>query len=193
MAREGRGWLSSLDLVPDHARAEIEWAKKQLDARERTQADILFELNDRLEALGVDPISKSAFNRASVRQDIARRAIADLKYIMSDSVSPSGEEIDKGNVLLSEMVKNLMLASILARDGDVNTKETLELAKAFHHLTAGQKLSGEQRAQRDKAFVTQTEEAIDKAVKATGLSAEQAARLRRDILGVRPQAETSGG
>ena len=66
-ARQTRGRLSSLDLLPEDCTDDVVWAMGELNARKRSQADILFELNDRLAVKGCDIISKSAFNRRAVR------------------------------------------------------------------------------------------------------------------------------
>lgn len=46
---EKRGQLSSLDLLPDEAQDDLVWAIGELNRRQRTQTDILFEFNDRSE------------------------------------------------------------------------------------------------------------------------------------------------
>lgn len=46
--------LSSIDMLPEEAADDIVWATQQLAQRTRTQQDILFELNDRLEAKGIE-------------------------------------------------------------------------------------------------------------------------------------------
>ena len=78
---EGRGRLSSIDLLPEEAQDDILWALGELNQRQRTQADILFELNDRLEAKGFEAISKSAFNRNSTKLAARSRRIAERQQI----------------------------------------------------------------------------------------------------------------
>lgn len=190
---DGRGRLSSLDLVPDEGRDEIHWAFVELNKRERSQADILFELNDRLAVHGIDPISKSAFNRAAVRASIAARNVAEMRQVFAGIADQfSAKDIDDSNVVIGEMIKNMLMAVIQSVDGVIDAKGAMELAKGFHHVAAGQKLSAEQRAKRAAEFETKAEAAIETVVKATGLTAEQAAQLRRDLLGVRTPGASGG-
>ena len=65
--RPGRGRLSSLDLLPVDAEADVIWAMGELRARKRLQIDILDSFNLRLTTKGLGPISASAFGRAAMR------------------------------------------------------------------------------------------------------------------------------
>lgn len=187
----GRGRLSSLDLVPEEGQEDVRWAYEQLNKRERTAADILFELNDRLTARGLEEftISKSAFNRKSVA--IARAAdrikmSRDIFAGIADQLTP--ENIDKGNIALAEFIKSLIAEIISqAEDGGLSADEAMKLARGFQAVVLAQKQSTDRRSKAEKdeaARVEKTADALGVAAKEAGLSAETIARLRRDFLGI---------
>lgn len=64
----GRGRLCSLDMLPQQAKEDVAWSEAQLLARKLPQTAILTELNSRLSAKGLSPISRAAFNRFAKRQ-----------------------------------------------------------------------------------------------------------------------------
>lgn len=142
---EGRGRLSSMDLVPEHAQGEIIWATRELNKRERSQEDIRFELNDRLAALGAGPISRSAFNRKSMRLAVLRKKITMSREIFAGLADEfTADKVDENTVALGEVLK--MTIADLASDGEErSTKEVLDIARAFSAITTGQKASTERR------------------------------------------------
>lgn len=187
----GRGRLSSLDLVPEEGQEDVRWAYEQLNQRDTSAADILFQLNDRLtgKGLGEFKISKSAFNRKSVA--IARAASRikmsrDIFAGIADQLTP--ENIDKGNIALAEFIKSLIAEIISqAEDGGLSADEAMKLARGFQAVVLAQKQSTDRRSKAEKdeaARVEKTADALDVAAKEAGLSAETIARLRRDFLGM---------
>jgi len=178
--REGRGQLNSLDLIPEHAQHEVQWALGQLKQRQRTQTDILFEFNDRLEALGVEPISKSAFYRCSMRTAVMARRMAERREIMAgiaESYTP--ESIDQENMVLGQMLKTL-IAEILD-DPDLPPKEALSLARAYREIIQGQKSSTENLQKQKDAAIQKAEQAVDAAVEHGSIDQERAAEILAQI------------
>lgn len=57
------GRRTSVELLPPKADEAVAWAEQMLIERRASQRDIGAELNRRLVALGLDPISKSTFGR----------------------------------------------------------------------------------------------------------------------------------
>ena len=94
--------LSSIDLVPEHAQDDIVWAIGELNQRLRTQADILFELNDRLATKGVEPISASAFNRKALKLRAAQIRLDEVNKLLEVEL-PSEESDTLGGFIYSEM------------------------------------------------------------------------------------------
>ncbi|ODT20476.1 MAG: hypothetical protein ABS35_19615 [Kaistia sp. SCN 65-12] len=172
--------LNSLDLVPDHARDDIVWAMGEMNQRQRTQADILFELNDRLGTKGVDPISASAFSRASVR--LRKRAMQlDERRTMyaglAEKLTP--EEIGQHDIILAEFLKTLI--DELLDAPDITPKQALELSRAHRETVMAQRASADHRwrtqdAEREK-LVKAAEDAIG-AVEKSGRAVDGSEILR---------------
>lgn len=183
--KEGRGRLSSLDLVPDECQDDVRWAIGELNKRTRTQGDILFELNDRLEAKGCLPISRSSFNRSSVRLAAAARRLAEARHIF-EGLAPhfTPEKIDEGNIGLGEVIKTLIFE--LTDPGEVGhtPKEAMELARAYLATIQGQRLSSDRRQRLQKEFATKTGAAIDQVAKTKGLTADTVDEIKAKILGL---------
>lgn len=189
MARDGRGRLASIDLVPEEAQDDIAWAMGELNKRSRTQADILFELNDRLAAKGVDPVSKSAFNRRAVRVANAARRLAESRALF-EGIAPqfTPERIDETNIVIGELIK-MLIAEMLDSDASAFTpKNSMEMARAYLATIQGQKLSAERRTKLAAEFEKKAGEAIAKVGRAKGLTQETVDTLRAEILGVRKEA-----
>lgn len=185
--REGRGQLSSIDLLPDEAQDDIVWACEQLDERRRTQTDILFELNDRLEAKGLAGISKTAFNRFSVKRAMMGRRLAEQRQIFAGLADRfSAADVDQNNVILGEIVK-MAISELLQRDaGALAPKGVMELARAYASTIAGQKASLERReSAREKtlAAVDAAAQAIEQSRPGVDLSAA-VKRIREEIYGL---------
>ncbi len=74
--RKGRGRLDSFDLMPEDGQEDLAWAMTELNKRVRPQSVILEELNGRLADKNLPLISKSAFNRKSIRVSTASRRLS---------------------------------------------------------------------------------------------------------------------
>jgi hypothetical protein len=180
--REGRGRLSSIDLLPPEAGDAITWALGELNRRQRTQADILFELNDKLAVVGVSPISKSAFNRVSMRQSDRARRISERQQIyagVAEHLTP--EAVAKNDLILGEFLKTLIDELL---DGDVSTKGAMELSRAYRDIIAGQHQSLKATADAEAKLAKRTAAAIDAVAKVKGLTADTVTEIKSRILGV---------
>lgn len=180
----GRGRLSSLDTIPEEGYDDIVWAMEQLNERRRTQADILFELNDRLEAKGIEGISKSAFNRAAIRTASAARRIQEARAVFA-GIAPqfTPESIDENSIVLGEVIKTLILE--LIDQPNATPKNAMELARAFLATIQGQKLSADRRRKLEADMKEQAAAAIDRVAEAKGLTAETVGAIKAQILGVK--------
>ena len=132
-------------MLPDEAQDDIIWAMGELNARRRSQADILFELNDLLEVKGIDPISRSAFNRKSM--SLAKRAMQldERRHVyagIAEKLTP--EEVGKADLVLGEFLK-ILLDQISLKD-DLDSKNLQELGRAYKDIIVGQRHSAEHRA-----------------------------------------------
>lgn len=184
--REGRGQLSSIDLLPDDAEAEIMWALEQLRERAMPQTGILAEFNARLADRGIGKVSKSAFSRWSIRKAIQFRRLDEVRAITSDVVSGLGTDgADQVTVAVAEMLKAAIYEQL---EGQQDTKGILELSRALGSAVAAQKTSAEHRRRLEEQVNAQVAKAADRAgdaAREAGLSADRVAQLRRDVLGVR--------
>ena len=154
----GRGRLSSIDQLPEEAQEDVIWAVGELNRRQRTQADILFELNDRLGAKGVDPISKSAFNRSSMRLAAMSSRLNEARRIF-EGLAPqfTPERVDENTIALGEFIK-LLVFELAQNEGEtLGTKGAMELARAHLAVIQGQKISTERPHQADEKHGRQTD------------------------------------
>ncbi|RKR03589.1 DUF3486 family protein [Maricaulis maris] len=185
--RQGRGRLSTLDLLPDEADGDILWLNEELREGRRLQIDLLEEFNARLADKGIGSISKSAFSRYSVRKATQFRQLDETRRISVELADMLGvDSSDKMTIALSEMLK--MAAFRIAEGGNLGTKDVMELARATQSLTSAQKASADYRRQLQDEFNERVEDGADRAeviAREAGLSADRIAQLRREFLGVR--------
>jgi Skp family chaperone for outer membrane proteins len=183
----GRGRLSSIDLLPDEAQDDIVWACQQLYSRTRSQEDIRFELNDRLEAKGLEPISRSAFNRKAMRLAAAQRRMQDARAMFEGlSEQFTAEDVDQNTVIIGEFIKTLIVELVGDESGEKTPKEAMELARAFQATVAAQKISTERRQKIEADFAAKAGKAIEEVAKAKGLTADTVEAIRSKVLGVDP-------
>jgi hypothetical protein len=181
-----RNRLSSIDLVPEDAQDDIVWAIGELNQRQRTQADILFELNDRLATKGVDPISSSAFNRKAMKLRAVQIRLDEARHIftgIADQFTP--DKVDDNSIVLGEFIKMLVFELTQADASERTPKMAMELARAFHDTVKGQAMSAARRTKLESDFKQKAEAAIEKVGAARGLSPEMKDAFRRELFGVR--------
>jgi len=163
MARETeRRVLNSLDLLPEECRDDVIWALGELNSRKRTQADILFDLNDRLAVKGAGPISKSAFSRRAVRMHRRARQIEERNGLyagIAEKLTP--EEVGKSDIVLGEFLK--LLLDDLLDNPDLSPKNAMEMARAYQSVIAAQKTSIDRQQAADKAAQAKLEKIVDTA------------------------------
>lgn len=182
--------LSSIDLVPEEAQDDIVWAIGELNQRQRTQQDILFELNDRLGTKGVDPISSSAFNRKALKLRAVQIRLDEARHIftgIADQFTP--EKVDKNNIVLGEFIKMLVFELTQADASERSPKEAMELARAYHDTVKGQAMSAVRRGKLEEEYRNKTAAAIGAVAKKAGLSKERVEELRDDFLNLKPAAK----
>ena len=183
--RLGRGRLSSIDLLPEEASDDIVWACEQLALRSRPQTDILFELNDRLEAKGIEPISRSAFNRKALRLAAAQRRMGEARAMFEGLSSQfTASDVDENTVILGEFIKTLIVELVDDQSGNKTPKEAMELARAFHATVAAQKISTDRRQKLEAELKQAAVATIETVAKRQGLTKETVDTLRAEFLGI---------
>ena len=187
--RHGRGWLSSLDQLPEEADADLAWAIEQLRDRTMPQTAIVTEFNKRLADRGIAGVSKSAFSRWAVRKSIQFRKLDEVRHITSEIVADLGTDgADQVTVAVAEMIKVAIYENL--EKGEVDSKSVMEMARALTSVVSAQKASNELRKKLEERAAQQIEQAAEKvetiAIEA-GMTAERAKQMRHDVLGLRPQ------
>jgi hypothetical protein len=184
--REGRGRLSSIDMLPEEAEADVVWALEQLRERSMPQTAILDEFNKRLADRGIAKVSKSSWSRYAVRKAIQFRKLDEVQRMSGELVASLGSDgPDQVTVAVAEMLKLAMFR--LLEDKEMDSKGVMELARALSSAVSAQRGSEEYRRRLEQRVNAQVEKAADKAeelARDAGLSADRIAQLRREFLGV---------
>lgn len=182
--RRGRGRLSTIDLLPDEAQPDVEWALEELRERKKHQTDILRAFNARLEARGIKPVSKSTFSRYAVRKAIQFRQLDEARRISSELVEALGADgADDLTIAVGEMLK--LAAMQIVEGGKLSPKDIMELARAVQSATSAQKTSAEHRRRMEERIADKVDEAVEQVAKVKGITAETAEAIKSQILGVR--------
>lgn len=183
--REGRGRLSALDLLPDEAEPDLVWALEALRERAMPQTAILAEFNARLADRKIAGVSKSSFNRWSIRKAQQFRRLDEIRAITGDIIGNLGTDgADNVTMAVGEMVK----AAVYERlEGDNDPKALLALSRSLAAVVAAQRASADHRAKieaREAAHVTQVADRAESVLREAGLGKDRIAELRREFLGV---------
>lgn len=190
MARRGRGRLSSLETLPEHAEPEVAWALEALAERKLTQVEILIQLNARLAALQppVGPVSKSAFGRFTLRFSAQARRLQEAREAAA-AIAERLDDMPEGDVglMLGETIKALINDVLLDRmvEGQpVGIGDLRAAAEAVQRLEMARKASHEVAATARRHAVVQAAQAVEAAGRARGLTADTVESIKREILGV---------
>jgi len=148
----------------------------ELNNRARTQADILFELNDRLAAKGLDGISKSAFNRKAMRVAAAAQRLSERRALF-EGLAPqfTAERMDEANVVIGELIKTLITELLDADAG------AMELARAYKHTIEGQNISADAKRRALDAASRKVGEAVEKVAREKGITAETRNKIMEQL------------
>jgi hypothetical protein len=183
--REGRGRLSSIDMLPEEAEPDVVWALEQLRERSMPGNAILEEFNKRLADRGIGSVSKSAWSRYAVRKAIQFRKLDEVQRMSGELVASLGTDgPDQVTVAVAEMLK--LAAFQRLEEGETSTKGIMELARALSSAVGAQKTSAEHRRKLEEDVRAKVDKAIDKA-EAANDSPDAAAvlkRIREDVYGI---------
>lgn len=160
--REGRGHLSSIDMLPDEAEAAIVWANNELRERKLPSAVILAEFNEKLADVGIGPVSKSAWGRYAVRKAIQFRRLDEIQRMGGELArTMDAKAPDEVTVAVAELLK--VAAFEILEEGDVSTKGIMELSRALQSAVSAQKTSAEYRERLEKEVQARLAEAARQA------------------------------
>lgn len=195
--RKGRGKLSSIEiLVGRHPEVEpdLVWALGALRDNKLPQTAILAEFNERLADRGLKPISKGSWSRYAVRKALQFHKMDEARRIAGELVAQlDAEQSDQMTIMVAEMIKTAAFHKV--ENGEMSTKELMELSRSLSGAVASQKGSAELRRQLQKEIRDQVGAAIDKAIEQASEAApgelagpvDQTAllqRIREDIYGI---------
>lgn len=182
---EGRGHLSSIDMLPDEAEAAIVWANDQLRERKLPTAVIHAEFNEKLADVGLGPISKSAFGRYAVRKAVQFRRLDEIQRMGGELArTMDAKAPDEVTVAVAELLKVVVFE--ILEEGDVSTKGIMELSRALQSAVSAQKTSAEYRERLEKEVQARLAEAAKQAGeigKKKGVSPEALAEINRALMG----------
>lgn len=186
--KKGRGRLSSLDLLPAEAEADYAWALGQLAKRERTQEAIRDELNLRLLGLGLEPVSKSAFNRKAMSFALMARQIEQTRE-MAGIMAERMDNQPEGDVglLTGELIKSLVydvLAGEMISGEAPSIKLLKTAAETIDKLERARKANMDTAVRIKKQFAGEAMQAVEAAGKQAGLSAENLRMIREQVYGI---------
>lgn len=193
MARDRRGRLNSIDLLPEVAEPIVAVAMQELRARKKPQQQILAEMNAALADVGCKSVSKSVFNRKALwlagygaQLERAREIAAIVGEKMEDM--PEGDV----GMLLGETLKTLIfdVLSEVSLSNDAPSMQMLNMAsESLQFLERARKMSVETRTKIMTEFGKKASDAVDKVAREKGLSVDTVAAIKAQILGVKAPAE----
>lgn len=190
----GRGWLSSIELMPSECDGIIAWAAQELSNRERTQTDIYAEFVTRCEKLMAEHRGElefripafASFNRYAVRMARLTRRLDQTRAIvaqLAEKFDPA--DADNLTVMAAETLKALVLNMLAEADEDtIDAKSVMQLATALRQAMAAQSVSTDRRLKEEAQMAKKVDAAVDAVAKAKGLTAETAEAIKAQILGV---------
>jgi hypothetical protein len=172
MADDPNHRLSSIELLPERATADINWAIKTLDEGRRTDSDVLFEFNDRLAVIACGPISQSAFGRYALRKRKIFGAKAEFQMMSAAfKKENAANNVDEQTELLTNM---LMTAIYMysARKG-MDPKEILDMSRALAALNSAKRISSSEKTKADSATKSKIDAVCDAAEKAISTTSSE--------------------
>jgi Protein of unknown function (DUF3486) len=135
--QEGRGRLSSIDLLPPEADEDIVWANEALRERKLPQTVILAEFNERLLDRRFEPISKGAWSRYSVRKAVQWRGMDEDHRVMGEiHAALDVKAPDEVTLVIGEMLKLAVFRQL--ESGDASVKELAGLARVLRNAVLAQ-------------------------------------------------------
>lgn len=200
--RNGRGQLSSIDMLPEAADEAIAWANTALRERTMPQNEILRQFNAMLADHGIASISRSAFSRHSVRLAIETRKVEAVRPILAKVMKllPKGDRSDI-TVAATELLK-MRLMELIINEETTNPGLLLDASLALQRIsaTAQREAEGQRRAAKDerdqavrdaekaeadrKKEAEETAATVERFATEAGLSAERVAAIRKGVLGL---------
>ncbi len=184
---------SKIQQLPDDIRSQL---AAMLRSGSMSQKDILAEVNKLIVESGLPPeeqISRTGLNRFSKRMEEAGSRMEQAREVAAVWTSKLGQaptsEVGK---LLQEFVRTMAFETSMkmmdASDGEegkmIDPKSLGQLALVIQRVEQAAMTSHKVEKEIRAAFAAEAATAAEKIVKSAGLTAETAAEIRRQILGI---------
>lgn len=184
---------SKIQQLPDDIRSQL---AAMLRSGSMSQKDILAEVNKLIVESGLPPeeqISRTGLNRFSKRMAEAGSRMEQAREVAAVWTSKLGQaptsEVGK---LLQEFVRTMAFETSMkmmdASDGEegkmIDPKSLGQLALVIQRVEQAAMTSHKVEKEIRAAFAAEAATAAEKIVKSAGLTAETAAEIRRQILGI---------
>lgn len=190
---EGRGWLSSFELMPPEASDIVSWAALELGKRERTQTEIYAEFVTMCEVLMREHRGEleftipafASFHRHSLRLAKLTRRLDETRQIVKSLASTfDAKDADDLTIMTAETIKALVLHMLGDATDGMEAKDAMMLAAAFKSATQAQNISTDRRLKVERDFKSRVIAAVETVAKAKGLTMQTANAALEMILGV---------
>ncbi|MDP1604007.1 MAG: DUF3486 family protein [Legionella sp.] len=196
-AKARRGRLSTIDLLPEWADEAKLNAFTALKERKLPQLEILDTFNAELRVAAMangetDPpqISRSAFNRSALRVSMLGRRLEETREIAA-VLAPKFDQAGDNSItlMIAESIK-MMISEMLSNSGEIElngkaAEMMLNLSRALNSAEQAKRISAETRRKIEAELTKLASKKVDTIAAEAGLSGDQVARIRRDVLGVR--------
>ncbi|KFB97766.1 phage terminase small subunit [Trabulsiella guamensis ATCC 49490] len=186
--RQTRGRPSKIDLLPESIRDQLH---QMLRDKRHTQEEIRDAINELIDSHNLPEdmqLSRTGLNRYASRMEqfgAKIRASREMAEIWATKLG-SAPTSDVGKLLL-EFVKTLAFETSMEmseRDKVVEPKALGQLALVAQRLEAAAMASHKREKEIQQEFAKKAAEQAEKITRSAGLSAETAADIKRQILGI---------
>lgn len=183
-----RGRPSKIDLLPEAIRDALH---QMLRDKRHTQEQIREAINELIDQHDLPDdmqLSRTGLNRYASRMEAIGAKIRASREMASVWAAKLGSEptSDVGKLLM-EFVKTLAFETTMSlSDGDttVEPKALGQLALVAQRIESAQMVSHKREKEIRQAFAEEAAETAEKIVSQAGLSADKAADIKRQILGI---------
>lgn len=183
-----RGRASKVDLLPDNIRDQLH---QMLREKRHTQEEIRAAINELIDSHNLPEdmqLSRTGLNRYASRMEAIGSKIRQSREMAEIWAAKLGSAptSDVGKLLM-EFVKTLAFEtsmSLSEEDGPVAPKALGQLALVAQRIESAQMVSHKREKEIRQAFAEEAAAAAEKITKQAGLTAETAATIRREILGI---------
>ncbi len=197
--RNGRGRVSSIDLLPEELRVRLTTALRE---KRLTQTDITRQLNELLDKQGLQPVSRSAVGRYSQKIEAKleqQRRVTEAAEALTSGMEDTAKKSDVGRAL-TQVIKNMAMDLVMEFDGEKDPDKLLARVTKLANITERIERASSMGAKREmdvhrfveSEFKQKAVDAIDVAAREKGLSGELVDELKVKMLGLKVSSKNPG-